>query len=183
MGMPLPTPDSWTTDLLAALPEDGQRYELVDGALLVSPSPTARHQWIVLALACELRMWLQEQPVGTVYVAPATVPVDRTTEVQPDVFVVPRRGPPAGPWQDLGRPLLVLEVVSPSTARQDRETKRRLYQELGIPEYWVVDPDIRTVEIWTPADRTPHVERDVLRWRPEGAAIEWHLEVARLFDA
>ena len=182
MAMPLPTPDSWTTNLLAALPDDGQRYELVHGTLLVSPSPSARHQWIVLALACDLRNWLQGQALGEVYVAPATLPVDQTTEVQPDVFVSPRPGPPTGPWQDLGRPLLVVEVASPSTVRQDREQKRRLYQRLGIPEYWIVDPDSRTVEVWTPTDRVPRVERELLRWHPAGAPGPWEIEVARLLQ-
>ncbi len=80
--------------------------------------------------------------------------------------VAPR---PPDRGQDLGRPLLVIKGPSPDTRRPDRETKRHLYQALGIPEYWIVDPDTRTVEIWTPADRTPRLERQRLRWSPEGA--------------
>lgn len=182
MGMPLPTPTYWTTDLLATLPDDGQRYELVHGELLVSPAPSPRHQRIAGLLYAELRAWLAPLAVGEVFAGPLSLTRDDDTEVQPDVMVAPLQFPRAERWQDLGRPLLVVEVLSPTTARHDRFPKRLFYQQLGVPLYWIVDPEDAAVEIWTPADRFPRVERELLRWHPDGAPAPWEIEVARLLQ-
>ena len=75
---------------------------------------------------------------------------------------------------------LAIEVLSPSTARHDRFTKRRLYQEVGIPAYWIVDPDERAFEVWTPDARFPTVERERVAWDPGGTAA-FTVELAELF--
>lgn len=84
-------------------------------------------------------------------------------------------------WSKLRRPRLVVEVLSPSTARHDRFTKRAEYQRRGVPLYWIVDPDQQQAEVWTPADHFPTVERERLVWEPEGAAAPFTLLLAELF--
>ena len=91
--------------------------------------------------------------------------------MQPDVFVV-RKSPekPVRAWADVGVPLLVIEVLSSGTAARDRGVKRRTYQNAGVGEYWIVDPDARIVERWTPADERPEVADGTLRWSLSGGA-------------
>ena len=91
--------------------------------------------------------------------------------MQPDVFVV-RKSPekPVRAWADVGVPLLVIEVLSSGTAARDRGVKRRTYQNAGVGEYWIVDPDARIVERWTPADERPEVVDGTLRWSLSGGA-------------
>ena len=88
--------------------------------------------------------------------------------------------PPRLPPRDL---LLVAEVLSPSTPRHDRFTKRRRYQEARVPLYWIVDGDARQVEVWTPGDAFPRIERGRLVWQPEGAPAPFTLPLQELFRA
>ena len=96
--------------------------------------------------------------------------------VQPDLFVVPA-GEVTGDWRACQTLWLAVEVLSPSSARHDRVTKRRLYQERGVQAYWVVDIDARMVEAWRPRDDRPEIVTDVLHWRlkPELPEITIHL--------
>jgi Uma2 family endonuclease len=104
--------------------------------------------------------------------------------VQPDLFVVPRAEAATLDWARMRTLLLVAEVLSPSTARQDREQKRRLYQEHGVGVLWIVDADARRVEVWTPEARFPTVETERLAWRPDAAAEPLVvIELAELFAA
>ena len=103
--------------------------------------------------------------------SPADIVLGPRTLVQPDVFVV-RKSPerPVRAWADVGVPLLVIEVLSSGTAARDRGVKRRTYQNAGVGEYWIVDPDARIVERWTPADERPEVVDGTLRWSLSGGA-------------
>ena len=101
--------------------------------------------------------------------------------VQPDVFVAPLPEPGADDWASIRRLLLAAEVLSPSTARYDRFTKRRLYQEVGIPTYWVLDAVERCAEVWTHDATLPLVVRDALVWMPEGATEPFTLSLHQLF--
>jgi Uma2 family endonuclease len=157
----------WTADRVRALPDDGMRHESVDGALLVTPAPSRRHQRALLALIRRLDPYVREQAVGELVVSPADVELDPWTLVQPDLFVeVP------------DALLLAIELVSPASAHADRHLKRIRYQRAGIPEYWVVDADARVVERWRPEDERPEVLADQLEWRPaagvDGLVIELH---------
>ena len=157
----------WTEDDLATLPDDGNRYEIIDGELFVTPSPTWRHGDAALSLAFILRSYLSANAAGHVKVAPQDVVYDKRNVVEPDVFVVPLvDGRPPITWQEAGRLLLAVEVVSPSSARQDRVAKRWLYQRQGVPEYWVIDVDAQLVERWRPADERPEILTDRLEWQP-----------------
>jgi Uma2 family endonuclease len=102
--------------------------------------------------------------------------------VQPDVFVQGMvQGRPSRAWNSGAPLLLVIEVLSPSTARSDRTTKRRRFQRAGIPEYWIVDLDARIVERWRPDDRRPEILAERLIWQPEGATAPLAIHLPSLF--
>ncbi len=172
----------WTVADVHALPDDGQRYEVIDGELFVTPAPSWHHQDALLEMAARLRDYLSREPVGHVFVAPAVVVLSAKRGIQPDVFVTPLvngRRPEA--WSDVGRLLLAIEILSPSTARADRVVKRALFRDEGVPEYWIVDLDARTIERSTPADARVDVLADELTWRPEGAASPLVIDLPEYF--
>ena len=154
MGMPATSGD-WTVDMLDALPEDGQRYELIDGVLFVTPGPGESHQDIVGALFRLLHEYLSGHGVGKAMISPADIRRgDRTrNRVQPDVFVVRLVGGsrPAYPYE-LADLLLAVEVVSPSNPILDNQVKRDLYLREGVVEYWVINPDARNISLWRGRD-------------------------------
>jgi len=169
--MPAAPPDYWTVERLHQLPDDGQRYEIIDGELHVSPAPSFRHQGAVLDLVRVLLPYCDTLGLCLLF-APAAVTWSPRTEVQPDILVMPMVGGRRPErFEDVGRLELAVEVLSPSTRQWDRFTKRREYQRRGVPEYWIVDLDSRYVERWRPQDEEPDVRRDSLTWHPvEGAA-------------
>jgi Uma2 family endonuclease len=167
MGMPNAAP-VWTPDRVRALPDDGRRYEVVAGELLVTPAPSFDHQEAALRLAELIRVYLESARVGHATMSPADLQLEADSLVQPDVFVAPLidgRRPKS--WTEIDRLLLAVEVLSPSTARADRTVKRLLFQRTGVPEYWIVDLDARLVERWRPGDARPEVLTDVVRWQPD----------------
>ena len=129
---------------LDAMPDDGHRYELIDGVLVVSPSPSLRHQVAVLELAVALRAACPEGLL--VVVAPFDVALGEDTVLVPDILVarvadLTERDLPAAP-------LLAVEVLSPSTRRFDLMTKRSRYESAGTASYWVVDPAEPSLTAW-----------------------------------
>jgi Uma2 family endonuclease len=184
MGMPdTLTPVYWTADMARRLPEDGNRYEVVYGELLVTPAPRLWHQELVRRLVVALAQYLEANPVGLVLTSPADISWGADVLVQPDVFVVPTEQARTLEWSAVRDLLLVAEVLSLSTPRHDRFTKRRRYQEAGVPLYWIVDGDGRQVEVWTPQDTFPRIERDGLVWQPAGAAAPFTMPLQELFRA
>ena len=167
MGMPAPQTE-WTAERARALPEDGNRYEVLDGELFESPAPQPDHQSVVVALVRLLDAYVRQYELGWVFTAPADIEFSSRRFVQPDVFVVKNTGQGRPrTWQN-ARPLsLVAEVRSDSTARADRFKKRVIYQRERIPDYWIVDPEARVVEHWTPDDERPAIVTDVLTWQPK----------------
>jgi len=126
-----------TVDCLETMPDDGRRFELIDGWLLVSPAPGTSHQAIATALSSQL---YQARPPGfVVFSAPYGVRVSTKTEVQPDVLVA-RREDLTDKYLSVA-PLLAVEVLSPSTASNDVLGKRVTYQRMATPSYWIIDPD------------------------------------------
>jgi Uma2 family endonuclease len=164
MGMPAPQPVTTIEELLA-LPEDGQRHELLDGVHVVTPSPSLRHQWIIPELHRELTTSIGPDANVEVFLSPADVRLGPQTLVQPDIFVI-RSDPDDRPqkWEDVGVPLLAIEVLSPSTAARDRGTKRRIYLDAGVEEYWIVDVDGQVVERWTSGNDRPEIVGGELTW-------------------
>ena len=180
MGMPA-TQAYWTVDQLRALPDDGRRYEVVHGELLVSPGPTLPHQEIVARIFERLRAHLRAHGGGHAFFAPTSIRGSATTEVQPDVLVLKPGVRLDGKWANLEELLLAIEVLSPSTARADRFPKRRLFQEVGVPHYWIVDQATGLVEVWTPDATFPVVERIELTWRARDDAEPLDIPLGELF--
>ena len=179
--MRMAAPLYYTADMVRALPDDGRRYEVVRGELLVTPAPRWWHQTLVLRLARSLASYVEREKWGDVVISPADISWGTDTLVQPDVFVVPIDDARTGDWRRMQTLLLVAEVLSPGSARADRFTKRRRYQEAGVPLYWVVDGDDRSVEVWTPSAAFPDVERVRVTWHPAGAARPFSLDLSELF--
>src|SRR5215831_4614788 len=132
MAMPA-QPTEWTVDMVRALPDDGNRYEVIDGELFVTPVPSLTHQHAVLELALLVAPYVREHALGRAVISPADVIVYGPRKfVQPDLFVVPLVNEmPVRAWTEVGRLLLTVEVLSPSTERTDRGRKRRVYKEKG----------------------------------------------------
>jgi Uma2 family endonuclease len=182
MGMPdLVEPVYWTAEMVRALPDDGKRYEVVYGELLVTPAPRPRHQRIAGRIFVALSRFLEHNPVGEVLYSPADISWGPDMLVQPDVFVVPAEQAGRERWADIRSLLLVVEVLSPSTSKADRFLKRRRYQEAGVPLYWIVDAEAGQVEIWTPSDLFPVLERARLVWLPHPGRSQFELPLGGLF--
>ncbi len=181
MGMPQSAPN-WTVEQVLALPDDGNRYEVVDGELLVTPAPMFRHQDAILGLVRRLEPFVRSNGVWHLSLSPADIEFDDHTLVQPDIFVFELPGGKRPDrWKDIRSLLLAVEVLSPSTARADRQVKRLRYQRQGIPEYWIVDLDARLVERWRPRDERPEVIHDILSWRPAPSGAALSLDLPELF--
>jgi len=172
----------YTAEMVKALPDDGNRYETVHGELLVTPAPTAGHQNIVRKLTRRVEDYLIEFPIGHPFNSPADVVLDENTLVQPDLFVVTIQQAETLDWERMKNLLLVVEVLSPSTAKDDRFAKRKAYQKHGIPSYWIVDTDSRSVDVWTPEDSVPSVCRKTVEWKPEGADEPLTIDLRELFQ-
>jgi Uma2 family endonuclease len=179
MGMAAPV--YYTADMVRALPDDGNRYEAVHGELLVTPAPRLWHQEVAGRLYEELRAYLRRYPVGHVLASPADISWGSDTLVQPDVFVADLAEVRTLDWSKVKQLLLAIEVLSPTTARYDRFTKRRLYQEVAVPVYWIVDPDEKRVEVWTPNDALPVTCSDSVTWHPAGGQAPLAIQLAELF--
>ena len=180
MGMP-DTARHYTLDEVLAFPEDGNRYELVGGELLVTPAPAQRHEIVLPRLAIQVYQYVASFPgIAQTFFSRGDVIWGPGEYVQPDLFVVPAREV-TGNWRDCQTLLLAIEVVSPSSARADRFKKRRLYQRRGVQTYWIVDPDAQLVEVWHPQDERPAIVTDVLRWQVTPDAPELAIYLSHLF--
>ena len=172
----------WKVDDLRDLPDDGNRYEVIDGELFVTPAPSFEHQRAAMLMMRLVGDYLARERVGEVFIAPADVTFSATRTVQPDVFVIPfASGRRAGRFEDVGRLLLAVEVVSPSTTRADRVSKRVMYRDEGVPEYWVVDLETRAVERSPAADARVDIITQHLEWWPAGAAESFATDLPAYF--
>lgn len=183
MAMPAQHTD-WTVEMVRALPDDGNRYEVIDGELFVTPSPSVAHQRAVLELAYLVGPYVRAHRIGEALISPADVVVYGPRKfVQPDLFVVPLvNGVPMKAWTEVGRLLLSVEVISPSTERTDRGRKRILYKEKAVPEYWIVNTDERTVERRRPDDSPVEILTDSLQWQPDREVPPLVIDLPAYFD-
>lgn len=141
-----------TADEFFDLPDDGYRYELVQGVVVMSPSPTPRHQAVVVEILAQIALYLREHPVGQVLVE-TDVHLGRDSAgkdfvYRPEIVFVP-----AERWSQVekrltGPPTLAVEVASPSSRRFDSETKKGDYERYGVREYWLVDPERETIVLY-----------------------------------
>ena len=136
-----------TSEDYYAMSDDGHRYELIEGDLIVPPAPDLAHQGV----SGELHMLLRSAAhrVGAkVFAAPTDVYLSSETVVQPDLLVVLREHVARMTHRGIeGAPDLVVEILSPGSSERDRQTKSRLYAQAGVPEYWIVSPEARLIEV------------------------------------
>jgi Uma2 family endonuclease len=163
------TTTRWTVDDRDRLPDDGNRYEVIDGELLVTPMPAPRHQELVKRLFRKLDAFVEAHDLGCAYDCGTDVIFSRHDVVVPDIAVYafrPDRLPQR--WADAPKPMLVVEVRSKSTCRRDVGVKRKLYVERTVPEYWIVDGDERTVTVVRPVGTDTNA-RVAVSWQPPGS--------------
>ena len=178
--MPLPWGAVLNEHDLASMPDDGHRYELLDGTLLVSPAPNESHQTCVTSLVVLLR--IARRPGLKVLVAPFDVRLSQVTVLEPDVLVADKTG--MTPARLEGPPLLAVEVLSPSTRHIDLGAKRLAYEAAGVPAYWLVDPEVPSLTVLE-LDAGRYVERATVAGdEPFSATFPFAVTVipARLLD-
>ena len=176
MQMAPATARPWTRAELQRLPDDGNRYEVLDGELLVTPLPAGPHQRAAVRLTVWVSTYCDRHGIGFV-VAPGPVP-HGDNELQPDIAIfLDPTVPFEANWDRYPLASLVVEVLSPSTRRRDLGSKRAAYLRWGIPEYWIVDTEQRQITVVRP-DRDDERVTETLRWqpRPEVPALEIKLD-------
>lgn len=133
------------------LPEsETKRYELLEGELVMVPSPTTYHQRISVRLQYILEGFVQKRGLGFVYAAPCDVVLSEETVVQPDIFFISKEHSQIVKEENIqGAPDLIIEILSPATHERDRTYKRTLYAKYGSKEYWLTDPEGQTIEVLT----------------------------------
>ena len=146
--VPGPPQGSWTYEDYAALPADGRRYEIVNGVLVMAPAPTPEHQDIAGEIYVALRAYVKLAGLGRVFVGPLDVQLSLDNMFQPDLVVLLNAHLERVTEKKItGAPDLAVEIASPSTAAYDRLTKYEKYAQAGIPEYWIVKPTRRAIEV------------------------------------
>lgn len=184
MAMPAATRTDWTVDMLDALPDDGQRYEIIDGELFVTPAPADVHQLVLGELHGRFWTYLLDKMLARPVFSPSDVRREdrKANRVQPDLFIISitdgKR--PLYPY-DLSSLLLIIEILSPGNRRYDLETKRNLYMNARVPEYWVVDADARNITRWVPDAAAGEVLGANIEWRAAGKPHALAIDVAELF--
>ena len=180
--MSMPAALYYTAEMVRALPEDGKRYETVYGELLMSPSPRMSHQAILRELMLALGVYLRAEGIDGLFSSPSDISWAPDVLVQPDLFVAAADEVGlSDSWADIRTLHLAIEILSPSSVRADRYTKRHLYQIHGVATYWVVDIEHRQVEVWTPDALFPAVEAERLIWRHPAATAECVVDLTDVF--
>ena len=145
----MPAQGRWTYEDYCRIPDDGRRYEVIQGVLYVSPAPRTRHQLVISHLANALYNHVHAAGLGDVVTSPIDVILPGiATPVQPDILFVERSRAHVMQEKYLwGAPDLIVEVLSPNNPAHDKKRKLTAYQAAGVREYWIVDPDARTIEV------------------------------------
>jgi Uma2 family endonuclease len=146
-----------TVEDLDAMPEDGNRYEIIGGELLMTRSPGKEHQTVTGNLFFLLKTYLVQNPIGQIWIGLGTI-LSNYDSVIPDLVFVsnPLLDEIARGDRIIGAPDLAIEIVSPGpeNSRRDRIAKRQLYGKFGVKEYWIVDPETRSIEVYMLEDET-----------------------------
>ena len=147
-----PCQGEWTEADYFALPDTNHLVELSEGALIMPPHPTETHQRVLDALYAAMRAFVHEHNLGIIRLAPLPVRLWQAKVREPDILFVSRAHADRVGEQFYGPPDLVVEIISPGTQRTDRGVKMLEYARAGVSEYWFVDPDPRTIEVYTLAE-------------------------------
>jgi Uma2 family endonuclease len=169
----------WTLEELHRLPDDGNKYELVNGDLFVTPPPSVSHETILARLSRILDPFVATNGLGMVY-HPRAVLRCHGSEVEPDLMVRQPPAPGRPEWGDVPIPILVVEVLSGSTRRRDHGPKRDFYLDAGVAEYWIIDPERREIHVLR-LGASAQVVNDVLTWTPPASPELLRVDVPALF--
>jgi Uma2 family endonuclease len=175
MVMPALVP-TYTIDDLEAFPQDGNRYELLDGVLLAAPP----HQIVADRLTAELHPYLKPEGLAHV-VGPGAVEVFPKTHLEPDVLVYPTRFPVRRRWREIRDWWLAVEVFSPSSVIYDRDFKRNAYLALGVAEVWLVDLDEKEILVSRRGGPTDLAFREQVAWAPADMPHPLALDLGGIF--
>ena len=178
MGMALTVPQYTVADL-DLLPDDGNRYEVLAGTLLVTPSPGSAHQGVVAGLAALFASHILARRIRLF--SPGVVTTPPLTQLEPDLLIVPPRFALGTPWAEIGEHWLAVEILSRSSRVYDREFKRDAYLALGVREVWLVDLRDRSIEVCTQPGEGRLV-RDAVTWSMPDGDVSVHVDIAELFD-
>ena len=179
-----PPQGRWTYADYAALPDDGNRYEIIAGVLYMTPAPGTGHQSVSARLVTFLVTHVEFAGLGRVFAAPVDVELAPDTVVQPDIVVILSANlDRITPSRIIGAPDLVVEILSPGTAGYDRREKQDAYARSGVGEYWIVDPGAQTVELLT-LDQGGYRSHGVFRGqaRLPSSAVTMPVPVERFFQ-
>jgi Uma2 family endonuclease len=131
------------------LPNDGKRYEILEGELTVTPAPSTKHQTASVNLLVLLSQYIKQRDLGRLFHAPIDLILESSAVLQPDLLFVSKARQSIITERAIeGAPELVIEILSPGTSRTDRVTKAQIYARHGVPAYWIVDPEQKTIEIY-----------------------------------
>ncbi|MEO8561690.1 MAG: Uma2 family endonuclease [bacterium] len=172
------TVPQYTIADLDLLPDDGNRYEVLAGTLLVTPSSGSGHQGIAARLSALFASYILARRLGLF--SPGVVTLPPLTQLEPDLLVVPPRFAPGTPWAEISEHWLAVEVLSRSSHVYDREFKRDAYLALGVREVWLVDVRDRSIEVCVRRG-AGRVVRDALSWSAPDGELSVHVELAELF--
>ncbi len=155
-AQPVPAPHpglKLTYDDFLLFPDDGKRHELVDGEHYVTPSPNTRHQRISGRLYLMIGSWLETHPIGQLFYAPLDIVFTQFDVVEPDLLYMSdeRASAILTDKHVTGAPEILIEIASRGTRKRDESIKKRLYERSGVEEYWVVDPEVDVVRVYTRA--------------------------------
>jgi Uma2 family endonuclease len=134
-----------TYDDYVLFPNDGKRHEIINGRHYMNAAPSPRHQAVSRHIHAQLYQQIEQQGLGEVIYAPIDVQLSETDVVQPDLVVVLKENRIITTTKIKGVPELVVEILSKSTCDYDRQLKKQLYEQAGIPEYWIVDPENQSI--------------------------------------
>lgn len=177
MGMAVSVP-RFTVDQLDQFPDDGNRYELLDGVLLVTPLAGAPHQLIASRLAFILSSAVHQ--TGATVFTPGGIVFPPRTQLEPDILVVPAHFPPDAEWPEITEHWLAVEILSRSSRIYDREFKRQAYLDLGVHEVWLVDRHAGVVETSRAAGEV-NVVREAITWRIPSGSVEVMVDLDVVF--
>jgi Uma2 family endonuclease len=172
-------------ELIARAPLHSPRYELIDGELVVTPSPGVPHQDAQGRLMALLVPYSLRNAFFKVWVSPADIELEEESITQPDIFVLPaeiKTDDSPVTWRDVDRLYLAIEILSPGSMRADRILKRNLYMRTSVAEYWIVDIDAQVIERWKPDVATPEIISETMRWLPAGASEPLEFNVREFFE-
>jgi len=149
----------WTYEDFLLFPDDGKRHELIDGEHIMSPSPFTKHQRILVNLTIVIGTFLRQHRIGQMFVAPMDVVLSDTDVVEPDLlFIASEHTSIITEKHIMGVPDLVVEVLSQGSRKTDEIIKRRLYEQFGVKEYWIIDPELESVKVYRWHENMCHTE-------------------------